>query len=223
MSAPIVYSYYQPVEGMPNPQALLNLWALSWEKQGWKTALLNENDAREHPGYAYFNERISRFPTSNPREYERACFLRHLAMANLCNANVDTLVDYDVINQSWTAERSWVGPISEMAFMEVLEPTRVPCAIRGNREGFENLCDALCEYLPGDSDNHVSDMTIIRQLPLYVRAVCVEHLNSGSSVPDEAGDGWKTAPLVHFSNYSFHKLGWKGDKADLIKRVLATL
>lgn len=222
MSQPIVHSYYEPVPGRPRPDKLLNLWAESWRKGGFETRILSEADARSHPGYAYYVDKISRFPTVNPPAYERACYMRWLAMANLEGKLPLIMSDYDVINRSFLVEKAaflW----SAQPCLTIDEPTRVPCCVMGRPEDFEGLCDIICEYHPKPGERHVSDMTIIRQTNLPAGNVCVEHLDSGRPIVDDPGDGWKTAPLIHFSSFSFSKLGWTGDKADMIQRVLATL
>ena len=216
MTAPTVYTYFQPVCGMAHPQSLLNLWRESWESKGWTCVILSEQDARTHPGYSYFNDRISRFPTSNPRDYERACFLRHLAMANIGGG---LLVDYDCILR--TAELP-EDPFELPNQPVILEPTKVPCAVLGTAGAYEDLCDILAEY-DATGERHVSDMTIIRKQPFQWMRACIEHLCSGEPIQDHPGDGWKKADIIHFSTFSFSKLGWKGSKAQMIQRVLATL
>lgn len=210
-----VHTYYQPVPGMKYPARLLELWRNSWEKMGWETRMLTEIEARRHPGFQYFNDRVSKFPSVNPHGYDRACFLRHLAMAEIGGG---LIVDYDVIprrEETPKIEEPW-PPVPV-----ILEPTRVPCAVMGNSDAFEQLCDTLCEHVV--TEPHVSDMTIIRKTRLMALPTCVEHLCSGRPVDNDPGDGWKTAPMIHFSNYSFKKLGWTGDKADLIQRALAAI
>jgi hypothetical protein len=216
-----VYTYHEPVPGMANPSRLLNLWQKTWNEMGYATQILSERDAYSHPGYAYYNERISRFPSVNPRGYDRACFIRHLAMANTEGKECRILLDYDVVNRDLTpSDASFLW--HHQPCLTICEPTRVPCCVLGRPEDFEGLCDILCEYDP-KGERHVSDMTIIRRTNLPCGNACVEHLNSGQPIVDHPGDGWKKAPMIHFSNYSFQKLGWTGDKAELIQRALATL
>lgn len=219
-----VCTYYEPVAGMAYPRKLIDLWAVSWRDHGWETLILSEADAKDHPGYEYFSERIRAFPSVNPSGYERACYMRHLAMASTANCHSGYLTDYDVINRGYVLEDGFY-PVSDFSRGKptILEPTRVPCAVLADPAGWEELCDIICEYTPKPGETHISDMTILRQSPVDTSASCVEHLCSGRPIRDDLGDGWKTAPLVHFSNFSFSKLGWRGDKADLIQRVLATL
>lgn len=212
-----VFTYFQPVRELGPQDRLLELWKRNWTEHGFEPVILSEKDAMDHPGYDYYVSRISRFPTSNPRDYERACFMRHLAMANVGGG---LLVDTDVLTNP--KARDVVIPEHPFFTIECLEPTRVPCAMRGNAQGFEDLCDTLCEY-NANGDKHVSDMTIIRKTKINCSSMCVEHLNSGEHIENDPGDGWKKAPLIHFSTFSFSKLGWRGNKAEMIQKVLATL
>ena len=211
-----VFTYYEPVPGRPRPTKLLDLWQESWESKGWECHILSEADAKSHPGYEAYSYRISRYPTVNPPGYERACYMRHLAMA--MQGEISLLVDYDVlINPKGRP----VGLPHDVR-VSILEPTRVPCSVLASPDGFGDICDIIHSYDP-KGEKHVSDMTILRKSNLPYDSVCVEHLDSGRPIVDDPGDGWKTAPMIHFSSFSFGKLGWTGDKADLIKRVLATL
>lgn len=209
-----VFTYYQPVPGMMPTDKLLNLWASSWADKGWETFILSEAHAKDHPGYKAYSDRISRYPTVNNPAYERACYMRHLAMANIGGG---LLVDYDVILRG---KLDFEAPFPGEPV--ICEPTLVPCMVLADQDGFGDICDIIHSYNPA-GQKHVSDMTILRKSSIHVHRGCVEHLNSGSNVIDDPGDGWKTAPAIHFSTFSFSKLGWKGDKADLIRKVLATL
>lgn len=210
----IVTTFYQPVPGMARPSKLLDLWRESWESKGWTTRILSEEDAKSHPGYEAYCYRISRYPTVNNPAYERACYMRHLAMAN---NEGGLLTDYDVILRG---KLDFEAPFPGEPV--ICEPTLVPCMVLADQDGFGDICDIIHSYDP-TGQKHVSDMTILRQSDIHVHRGCVEHLNSGSNVIDEPGDGWKTAPAIHFSTFSFSKLGWRGDKSDLIRKVLNSL
>lgn len=217
--ANVVYTYFEPVAGLQNPGRLLALWAKSWQERGFTPKVLTENDARSHPAYDVFNRKVTRFPTVNPKDYERACFLRHLAVANVAPKGDQVLLtDYDVLwNPRYDGTVNWDFGFGK--YPEVLEATGVPCALMGDNETFENLCDLFYDYEPGIR-NHVSDMTIVREQCWLWYAVCVEYLLSGSKVANEIGEGWRNAALIHFSGGSFKKLGWSGNKADMVLRAL---
>lgn len=216
-----VFTYHEDVPGRPYPKKLLALWKHSWESRGWETKILSEKDAKDHPGYKAFSDRISRYPTVNPPGYERACYMRHLAMGMQEGGGLMT--DYDVILRSEAKLGEGLSAYLCPRFPVILEPTRVPCAVLGDDEAWADLADIIFQYQFHSGENHVSDMTILRKTGIQTERSCIEHLCSGESIQDHLGDGWKTAPMIHFSTFSFSKLGWKGDKADLIQRVLATL
>lgn len=215
-----VTTYYEPVPGSPRPTKLLDLWRESWESRGWKTKILSEKDAKDHPGYKQYSERISRYPTVNNPLYERACYMRHLAMENQGGG---LLTDYDVLLMG---KLDFTEPFHGEPV--ICEPTLVPCMVLADEEGFGDICDIIYNFdlihvKLSSAPPHVSDMTILRKSEIHVHCGCVEHLCSGRPVINDPGDGWKTAPAIHFSSYSFQKLCWKGDKADLIRTVLKTL
>jgi hypothetical protein len=102
--------------------------------------------------------------------------------------------------------------------------------VLGSPEGFDAVSQAIEQYQVSDSDihngkPHVSDMEIIRKTNLPVSDVCVEHQCSGKAIRDNPGDGWKTAPMIHFSTGSFMKQGLFGKhpKHWLIRNALANL
>jgi hypothetical protein len=214
---PRVHTYFQPVPQLPSADKLIALWKWHWTEHGFEPVVLSEKDAKDHPGYDHFVERIRRFPTFNPKAYEMACFLRHLAMANVTGERPQLLVDYDVLPNPKVITIAF----PKQSGFVFLEPTRVPCAIMATAEGYEDFCDILCEYQ--GTEPHISDMIIARKTKLPAASICVEHLDSGRPIENDPGDGWKDAPLIHFSAYSFRKLGWKGDKADCIEKVLKSL
>jgi hypothetical protein len=59
---------------------VLKVFTMNWTSQGYVVEVLSESDAKKHPDYRKFKRRVSRYPTTNAREYETACFLRWLAL-----------------------------------------------------------------------------------------------------------------------------------------------
>jgi hypothetical protein len=138
------------------------------------------------------------------------------------------LSDYDVINRSFTPKDA--EKLIGSQDLVMLEPTRVPCAVLATPKGFEIVCDIIENYQVSPTDlergkPHVSDMTILRKSHAMTTNTCVEHLNSGRPIRDDPGDGWKTAPLIHFASFSFVKQGLHGKhpKDWLIKNAIANL
>jgi hypothetical protein len=200
-----VYTYYQPLKSIPAPVSLLDLCRESWKKRGFELKILNESDAWEHPGYAEYNRKICALPSINPPGYDRACFMRWMAMAHVGGG---LMIDYDVVNYAFTGMgECW----PELVF---LEPSKVPCAVMGTDKGFKMLCCLLGDYTPRAEDRvngrqHVSDMTIIRQMADFPASdFCIEYGCSGQPIRDHLGEGWRAAPMVHFSTGSIHRGGY---------------
>ena len=61
--------------------ATIAAWRTAWEQAGWRTRVLNESHAQQHPHYNILKLKLARLPTVNPKDYELACFLRYVAMA----------------------------------------------------------------------------------------------------------------------------------------------
>ncbi len=214
-----VHAYYEPILGRPEPSGLLSLWAGSWRARGFTPVVLNESHARAHLGYGYVRARIDLLPTVNPAAYERACYLRHLAMAEVGGG---LMTDYDVINYNFFPAD--LRRVTAHRKVLILEPTRVPCAMWASQEGWEDVVDLLCAYKPDHLDHHnqqahVSDMTILRRTETPFVGLCVEAGCSGDSVRDQHGEGWRTAKLVHFSGFYFGKNKLTGSKESLIPTI----
>lgn len=222
---PCIYTYHMPISGLAEAGALLALWHKLWAAQGWNPIVLTEADASSSAQFKPYRAVISALPTVNHPAYERACYMRHLAMVERRGG---FLVDYDVMPRRFTpADAQKDASDRRMTFFE---PTRVPCALKGSQAGFQDIVDFISNYKLKPEDSHAgkphaSDMEILRKGRWKATAHCVEHLCSGSAQRDHLGDGWRTAPMIHFSTYSFHKLGWvgKGKKHEWIKRVLESL
>jgi hypothetical protein len=93
----IVYYMPLPLYSEESQRKLIDLWRRSWEKQGWDTAVLNEANAREWPGFDKLNENVSRLPSEYSTGFDKQCFLRWAAAAAQKD-DVLALCDYDVIN-----------------------------------------------------------------------------------------------------------------------------
>lgn len=217
-----VYSYYAPVAGMETPVELIDLWRSEWERQGWNPIVLNEDDAKRHTDFESFEQSIRQLPTVNSPDYERSCYMRHLAMAE----RGGLLTDYDVMPRAFTP--SDCIRVNAGRELTMLEPTRVPCAVVGTNSGFQSIVDFIKGYQLKPQDRyagrlHVSDMEILRKSQFQIAPVCVEHLCSGKPVRDDPGDGWLRSPLIHFSSFSFNKSGQNGPKHKLIRQVLDSL
>lgn len=197
---------------MARPGGLIRLWEESWAARGWEPVILNKEHAMRHEGFAVFDEAVRKFPTVNRSEYELACYHRHLAMAEVTyELGQGLLTDYDVINYEFEPEDCKIATVRcESLF---LEPTRVPCSLWAKQQGWEDICDALCNYEPKPTDlhnvrSHVSDMTILRQTQFPASKICIEAGCSGKPIPNDPGHGWKKSPLVHYASSFFGANKW---------------
>lgn len=219
-----VFAYYEPVPGLPRPDKLLDLWRDNWKEYGWEPTIVGESLAREHPNYPTYRDRVATYPTVNFAGYDRACFLRHMAMIH---AGGGLLVDYDVINRGFTVEHgeeAWAAAFyGSPHHVLMLERYKVPCAIMASPFGFEQIVGIL-EHYPVNGDPHVSDNTILsKRDDLASHAWCHEFLGGGNLRETGPEAPWRSSKLIHFSNNSFNKLGQRGEKADLIRQVMREL
>lgn len=105
-----VYTYYQTLNGVypevylqakfeeDRELATLEVWKDSWKKAGFIPQVLNELDAKKHPRFEYFSRKFSQLPTPYEITWQRACFMRWVAMSVVGGL----LLDYDVINYSFS-------------------------------------------------------------------------------------------------------------------------
>lgn len=110
-----VFSYYQPVEGIPEnvERELGELWYNSWKASGWTPLILDRSKAESHRFYEAIVALVKSRPSLNPIEYTEATFLRWLAVEVIWKDLASTPIhggemnhclwcDYDVINTGWT-------------------------------------------------------------------------------------------------------------------------
>lgn len=170
-----VYTYYQQVDKLKlghKPLRLVEYWAIHWRSQGWEPVVLSIEDAKKHPYFPEYFKWIKKVKTTNPFEYEAACFLRHLAMSVVGGG---LMTDTDVFNLNLKAEDL---PDNERI---LLLGGGVPCAVWGNASGYEFLCKAMAPYCEMLS----SDMHIVQFMSVPNLRWCPEY-------PDATGK------LIHF-------------------------
>jgi hypothetical protein len=179
---------------MPRPDELLQLWELSWRRRGWEPRILGLEDAKRHPRFNEFNDRITTYPTANNRTYEDACYHRWLA---LHGAGGGWLCDTDTINFAFFPQ------IRALPF-EIPEQAYVPC-IAWLAPGGTRAIDLIMEYgpvpkWPADCQaekNHISDMLIMQNR----LQTGLDLGDTDQAVAREFGEfDWKRFPLTHFSH-----------------------
>lgn len=190
-----VYTYYAPLNGR-NPEdeyRLLLLWKSNWKAMGYDPVVLNEWHARRHLAYQAFNERIKELPSINPPEYERACYLRHLAYSMVGGGIV---ADYDLF--CYDDEVPGFGEYDKPSNTLQCYQQHVPSLMIGNTKAFDEFIRGIMEYKVGVQDvtefgrPHVSDMHI-----LLKGNVKHERKNLVKNYGEQA---WEEFPFTHWSS-----------------------
>lgn len=212
-----VFCYFSPNPDLPIEfeTKLILLWRESWEKYGYTPVVLNEWHARQHPMFADYDAAISKLPSVNPPGYDRACYLRWLAVAHVLSLDdlptfkdLGILTDYDVMSYGWhpsvypSGLTTWEGK-----GIDGERPGHtIPSVVTGTKEDFETACLWFASYEPTDLDviggkKHTSDMYVLEKhaAEFTQRNVC--------KVFGE--EGWETAELVHFCNASMIPKGFQ--------------
>ncbi len=161
------------------PRELVDLWAASWQINGFIPTLLRVDEAMKHPKYEQVLAWTETVPTVNDRQFEAACWLRWLAFELAAPA---VIADYDVMNYGFRPEHIPPGAFVDLGAMTFFATPR------GIAEfiAFMPLAKPIKTL---DGRDHLSDLYAMRQYRASLLP-CVE-----------AGEvGELTAPLVHFSN-----------------------
>lgn len=223
-----IYTYYTDCQDLPGVDELklINLWRRGWQLIGWEPVVLKEYHARRHPEFEIYDKAVSALPSVNPPGYDRACFLRWLALAV---AGGGYMADYDC----------FPSPGWKMGCFPDIFPLT---GEQGNRlQIFQSCCpslvyawkptaEALCKALRTGSFKprtingkpHYSDMYCLEDILLTL-----ECMNGNKPFGIQTHDdlvthygapGWEKRPYVHFSHQSMADL--KGPRWQHIARIL---
>ena len=136
-----VYTYFNNI-GFEHQDELLNLWKLSWSKQGYSPVVLSQKDAESHPLFNEFKSKIEGFHqqimNQNIGQYGLACWLRWLAYATLSEGKF-YVTDYDVINHNFPL----IEPDDQLHFLNGC----CPCAASGNASQFNSMCEQVLAFV----------------------------------------------------------------------------
>lgn len=136
-----IYTYYQDLD-FSAQQELIDLWKISWSRQGYEPIVLHLEDAKKHSYFEDFNLEMRRiFKEIIGKEitdYGMSCWFRWLAYASVNKSNEKFYVsDYDAININF--------PIVEPNDKLNLLCGNCPFIASGTSKQFENLCKAFVE------------------------------------------------------------------------------
>ena len=134
-----IYTYYQNINHDKQPE-LIDLWKISWSRQGYEPIVLNLQDAKKHSYFGTLNtemRRIFKEITNNEiGDYGMSCWFRWLAYATQADEKF-YVSDYDAINVNF--------PITEPNEKLHLMDYDCPFLASGTPKQFENLCKAFVE------------------------------------------------------------------------------
>ena len=134
-----IYTYYQNLND-PNQDELIDLWKISWSRQGYEPIVLNLEDAKKHSFFETLNSEMRRiFKEITNKEigdYGMSCWFRWMAYATQADEKF-YVSDYDAINASF--------PITEPIDKLNLLDFPAPFFASGTPIQFENLCKSFVE------------------------------------------------------------------------------
>lgn len=202
-----VYTYFSEVPGISlfDSVKLILLWMERWRAVGMEPRVLSEWHARQHPYFEEFDAAIRKIPTANAPEYERACFIRWLALAQVGGG---FLSDYDVFSKRLgelkQCQLPWPMSGADLNKLHILQANCVcPCLAYAYKSVAERLCE---EFATGtftmheiNGQKHLSDQYAIEQLVLAKADWIKQH----DYVKLYGDEGWEKSPFVHFANASF--------------------
>jgi hypothetical protein len=132
-----IYTYYQDIN-FSAQQELINLWKISWSRQGYEPIVLNLQDAKKHSYFETLNSEMSRISNKITNKeingYGMSCWFRWLAYATQADEKF-YVSDYDAINVNF--------PITEPSDQLHLMDGECPFLASGKPMQFENLCKAF--------------------------------------------------------------------------------
>ena len=134
-----IYTYYQNINHDKQPE-LIDLWKISWSRQGYEPIVLNLEDAKRHPYFETLNTEMRRIckeiAKKEINDYGMSCWFRWLAYATQADEKF-YVSDYDAINLNFPITE----PNDKLHFMD----GHVPCFAIGTPTQFENLCKAFVD------------------------------------------------------------------------------
>jgi len=134
-----ICTYYEETH-FEQQKPLLELWGMSWERNGYEPIVLSRRNAESHPLFPEFLNTILGAHlkiTGKPlNKYGVACWIRWLAYATQ-NEEGFYMSDYDVFNPG--VKLSSGTPKGDLVFLD----WHVPCFVYGTPSGARKFCEAV--------------------------------------------------------------------------------
>jgi len=216
---PPLFTYYDhvPAHDNANELKMLTLWRRHHKQFGFDPFVLREFHARKHPRFAQFLEAVRKLPSINPENYDLACYVRWMAVAQMAHElrlKRAVMMDYDTFLTPTVHDDLNILKVESPDRLAVLQNT-TPCLVLGSATNFEQACIWFASTKAAAELKHTSDMVILEHVATTEPAA----FNRFNAVKCYGEDGWKTAPAIHFSNASMIPAG-KGPRCDWIPKLL---
>jgi len=134
-----IYTYHQDINHKNQPE-LIELWKISWSRQGYEPIVLNLEHAKRHPYFETLNSEMRKIfkeiTSKEISDYGMSCWFRWLAYATQKEEKF-YVSDYDAINVNF--------PIKEPNDKLHLMDNACPFFASGTPKQFENLCKTFVE------------------------------------------------------------------------------
>lgn len=193
-----VFTYYEPIPGFEDDAKLVELWKRSWEQQGWEATVLGRSDAERSPYFAELSRAADRLPTVNPKEYERACYIRHGAFHEVAEVVVwSVFTDYDIINYGFTPNDLQAQRLRGITNSR--DVFHLDHGAGGNYVAARIGIEAIIEVITHWPETLLTSWTgkpLIDDMHM-IQALAFQRLNL---VGMYGHPGWRDARLVHFPN-----------------------
>jgi hypothetical protein len=205
-----VHTYYFPIPDS-GAEPVIEMWRESWKKNGWEPVVLGEDGITKLPFYNMLSYKTRQLPTINDWRYERACYMRWLALAGIGGG---MMTDYDVMNYGFRPEHlpAYKGKLIRLN-------RQSPCAVFGRMWDYLAVVDMFLNYTVQSDDLYgnnlvVEDMTILNRYAGIAdyHDLCSEFRHD---------KGMPETPLVHFCTHGLPKTpdGNLSKKNQVIKSV----
>ena len=191
-----VFTYFEPDPKLNGYLAVLESWKLLWANAGFEPVVLTEVDAQKHPMFNEVDAHVCSLPTVNPQMYERACWLRWLAVEAVTPYGESSLmVDIDVVPNPRSEITNYCCGIKGTTILDI---GGCPCAVYAVPG---QIPSRILRWNETDTINgrlHTSDMYMFRASDFARVDVCREW----------GSPNWEEAEMIHLASGALHNMGF---------------
>ena len=194
---------------------MLFLWAQEWEDSGFNTFVLSMEDAKKHPRFFEFEEKLQKVPLNGRNKvYNQMCYYRHLAMSvvgggHMSDYDVLPLLNYDTEVTSFPRNIAQDGGAS-IIYSATADNGGIPCLMSGGASAWEELAFALLENAARHANEQQwSDMYAMVDLKdssVYQLQDAVIKFSDTSESDPKRCDFIARKIAIHFSHHALKKV-----------------